>query len=211
MGEPWLLPCGGYGPVAAEADGVAGAIVIGPVLEVEAVRGELKNFGGHEWPAFKRRNFAAIDHSTLRLRIHPLPLVDELGGWFELGICEVDLFPVRRVDRDDSASFGYDVSDGAILTRYGAVLVAILHKQVEIGEGADVAAFRNVKPVGVGGSGYGSMASETCRIPSPVVVIPMRERHEDSGAPQRWRLFNGLENTGHDFSRSRGPRNCIPF
>jgi hypothetical protein len=73
--------------------------------------------------------------------------VDELGGWFELGICEVDLFPVRRVDRDDSASFGYDVSDGAILTRYGAVLVAILHKQVEIGEGADVAAFRNVKPV----------------------------------------------------------------
>ena len=67
MGEPWLLPCGGYGPVAAEADGVAGAIAIVPVLEVEVVRGELKNFGGHEWPAFKRRNFAAIDHSTLRL------------------------------------------------------------------------------------------------------------------------------------------------
>jgi hypothetical protein len=66
MGEPWLLPCGGYGPVAAEADGVAGAIAIVPVLEVEVVRGELKNFGGHEWPAFKRRNFAAIDHSTLR-------------------------------------------------------------------------------------------------------------------------------------------------
>jgi hypothetical protein len=56
MGEPWLLPCGGYGPVATEAYGVAGAIVIAPVLEVEAVRGELKNFGGHEWPAFKRWN-----------------------------------------------------------------------------------------------------------------------------------------------------------
>ena len=67
MGKPWLLPCGGYGTVAAEAYGVAGAIVIAPVLEVEAVPGELKNFGGHEWPAFKRQNFAAIDDSTLRL------------------------------------------------------------------------------------------------------------------------------------------------
>ena len=67
--------------------------------------------------------------------------------------------------------------------------MAILHKQVEIGEGADVAAFRNVKPVGVGGSGYDSMASETCRIPGPVLVIPMRERHEDSGAPPEVATF----------------------
>jgi hypothetical protein len=39
------------------------------VLEVEAVRGGLKIRGGHAWPAFKRRNFAAIDNSTLRLPI----------------------------------------------------------------------------------------------------------------------------------------------
>jgi hypothetical protein len=58
--EPLLLPGRGYGPVAAEAYGVAGAIAIVPVLEAESVRGELKNFGGHEWPAFMRRNFAAI-------------------------------------------------------------------------------------------------------------------------------------------------------
>jgi hypothetical protein len=67
MGEPWPLPGGGYGPVAAEAYGVAGAIFIVFVPEVEAVRGEVKIFGGHEWPAFTRRNFAAIHHSTLRL------------------------------------------------------------------------------------------------------------------------------------------------
>ena len=54
MGEPWLLPCGGYGPVAAKAYGVAGAIVIASVLEVEGTGRELKNFSGHEWPAFLR-------------------------------------------------------------------------------------------------------------------------------------------------------------
>ena len=54
VGEPWFLPCGGYGPVAAEADGVAGAIFIASVLEVEGTQGELKIGGGHEWPAFTR-------------------------------------------------------------------------------------------------------------------------------------------------------------
>jgi hypothetical protein len=90
-------------------------------------------------------------------------------------VLEVDLFLLRRVDRDDSAGFGYDVSDGAILTRHGAVLVAILHPQVEIEEGAGVTAFRTRKPGGVGGSGYGSIASEAYRVPGAVAVIPMRE------------------------------------
>jgi hypothetical protein len=52
--EPWLLPGGGYGPVAAEAYGVTGAILVGPVLEVKGTWGELENGGGHKWPAFAR-------------------------------------------------------------------------------------------------------------------------------------------------------------
>lgn len=37
VGEPLLLLRGGYGAVAAEADGVAGSIFMVAVLEVEAV------------------------------------------------------------------------------------------------------------------------------------------------------------------------------
>jgi hypothetical protein len=70
VGEPGLLPRRGYGSVAAEAYGVTGSIVITPVLEVEAIRGELKNCGGHGWPAFKRWNcWRRYLHSTLRLPI----------------------------------------------------------------------------------------------------------------------------------------------
>jgi hypothetical protein len=54
MREPQLQSRGGYCPVAAETYRVTGSIVIPPVLEVKAVRGELKNFGGHRWPAFTR-------------------------------------------------------------------------------------------------------------------------------------------------------------
>ena len=54
VGEPWLLPGSGYGPVATQAYGITGAIFVAPVLEVKVVRGELKNPGGHEWPAFTR-------------------------------------------------------------------------------------------------------------------------------------------------------------
>jgi hypothetical protein len=54
VGEPLLLPCGGYGPVAAEAYGVTGSIFVVSVLEVEAVGGALKIPGGHGWPAFTR-------------------------------------------------------------------------------------------------------------------------------------------------------------
>jgi hypothetical protein len=50
--EPWLLPCGGYGPIATETYGVTGSIFVAPVLEFEAVRRELKNFGGHELACF---------------------------------------------------------------------------------------------------------------------------------------------------------------
>ena len=68
VGEPGLLPRRGYGSVAAEAYGVTGSIVITPVLEVEAIRGELKNCGGHGWPAFKRwKCWRRYLHSTLRL------------------------------------------------------------------------------------------------------------------------------------------------
>jgi hypothetical protein len=46
-GEPLLIRRGGYGAVAAEADGVAGSIFTVAVLEVEAVGGELKMLIGH--------------------------------------------------------------------------------------------------------------------------------------------------------------------
>lgn len=54
MGEPRLLLAGGYGSVAAEADGVTGSIFVISMLEVEAIRGEMKIRGSHGWPAFKR-------------------------------------------------------------------------------------------------------------------------------------------------------------
>lgn len=72
----------------------------------------------------------------------------------------MNLCQLRRADRDDSASFGYDVSEGEILTRDGAVLAAIFDPQVEIDEGADVVTLRNWKPGWVGGIGYRSKASE---------------------------------------------------
>jgi hypothetical protein len=53
MREPLLLLAGGYGSVAPEAYGVTGSIFITPVLEVEAVRGELKIRAGHEMACFQ--------------------------------------------------------------------------------------------------------------------------------------------------------------
>jgi hypothetical protein len=100
-----------------------------------------------------------------------------------------NLFPVRRVDRDDSAGFGYDVSDGEMLARDGAVFVAILHPQVEIDDGADVAAFHTWKRGGVGGSGYGSIAPEAYRIPGRVAVAPMGKGRRSS-VRHRVRLFS---------------------
>jgi hypothetical protein len=104
---------------------------------------------------------------------------------------------VRRVDRDDSARFGYDVSDGKIVTGHGTVLAATLHQQVEINEGAHVAALLDWKLKGVGGSGCSSTASEAYRIPGTVAVIPIYKatriatRHEMASLQR-------LENTGHD-------------
>jgi hypothetical protein len=70
MGEPRLLLAGGYGSVAAEADGVTGSICVISMLEVEAIRGEMKIRGSHGWPAFKRWNcWRRYLHSTLRLPI----------------------------------------------------------------------------------------------------------------------------------------------
>jgi hypothetical protein len=45
-------------------------------------------------------------------------------------VCFGNLFPVRRIDRDDSAGFGYDISDWERLTCAGAVFVTIPHPQV---------------------------------------------------------------------------------
>jgi hypothetical protein len=50
MGEPRLLLAGGYGSVAAEADGVTGSIFVISMLEVEAIRGEMEIRGSH-WVA----------------------------------------------------------------------------------------------------------------------------------------------------------------
>jgi hypothetical protein len=70
MRQPWLLPSGGYGSVAPEADRIAASILMTPVLKVEAVRGELKIGGSHKRPAFTRRNaLRRYGHSTLRLPI----------------------------------------------------------------------------------------------------------------------------------------------
>jgi hypothetical protein len=87
----------------------------------------------------------------------------------------VNLFQARRVDRNDSAGFVDDVSDGEILTRDGAVFVVIRHPQVEIDEGAGVVVFRDYKPGRAGGRRYGPTAPEAYRVPAPVVVIPMRK------------------------------------
>jgi hypothetical protein len=59
MGEPWLLPCGGYGSVAAKADGVTGSIFVVPVLKVEAVGGWLERGVGHKVAAFEQRTSMA--------------------------------------------------------------------------------------------------------------------------------------------------------
>lgn len=120
---------------------------------------------------------------------------------------EVDL-SVRSVDRDDPARFRYDVGDGKIVTRHGTVLAATLHQQVEINEGADVAALPEWKPEGVGGSGYGSTTSEAYRIPGTVAVIPIYKamriatRHEMAS-------FQRLENRGHDLVDAVARANCI--
>ena len=120
----------------------------------------------------------------------------------------MDLFPARGVDRNDSAGFGDDVSDGEIVTRHRAVFVAIPHPQVEIDKGAGVAVFCNYKPGRADGRRHGPTASEAYRVPGPVVVIPMREgmripdRHGGG-------LLRRLENKGHEISR--GLRKCIPF
>jgi hypothetical protein len=82
MGEPWLLPCGGYGSVAAKADGVTGSVFVVPVLKVEAVGGWLERGVGHKVAAFEATDFDAINNSTLRLPIRLRnPCVDGTGAF----------------------------------------------------------------------------------------------------------------------------------
>jgi hypothetical protein len=69
MREPWLLPGGSYGSVAAEAYGVTGSIFVVPVLEVEAVGGWVKPRVGHKVACFRATDFDAINKSTLYLTI----------------------------------------------------------------------------------------------------------------------------------------------
>jgi hypothetical protein len=70
--------------------------------------------------------------------------------------------------------------------------VAILHPQVEIDDGADVAAFHTWKRGGVGGSGHGSIAPEAYRIPGRVAVAPMGKGRTIS-VRHRGRLFQRLK------------------
>jgi hypothetical protein len=71
MREPWLLPGGGYGSVAAEAYGVTGSIFVVPVLEVEAVGGWVEPRVGHKVACFRATDFDAINKSNA-LTHHPI-------------------------------------------------------------------------------------------------------------------------------------------
>jgi hypothetical protein len=60
VGEPLFLPRGGYGSVAAEADGVTGSIFVVAVLKVEAVGGGLKTLVGHRMACFQAGGISTL-------------------------------------------------------------------------------------------------------------------------------------------------------
>jgi hypothetical protein len=73
VGEPVLIPCGGYGAVAAEAYRVAGSVGVMPVLEtgaeleVKAGRDEVQICCGHVLACFQTPERVTVGISILRV------------------------------------------------------------------------------------------------------------------------------------------------
>jgi hypothetical protein len=75
VGEPVLIPGGGYGPVAAEAYRVTGSVGVMPVLEtgaeleVKAGRDEVQSCCGHVLACFQTPERVTVGISILRFRL----------------------------------------------------------------------------------------------------------------------------------------------